>query len=306
MRKSTTGLIVFAVTTMFAMSALFTTPAWAGWMDKLDFHGSLGEGRHGHYVPPLSNPLLNETPFITSEIRPIQLHNDIPEKFLTQGGNIDVYAVEIRLALTERLGLIATKDGFIDADFDAVLPDKTGWANLSLGLKYAVVSRPDKGEILTVGFEYEPPSGSLNVVGIKLQGDGDGFMDLFATGAKTIGKVGLQASLGANLALDPDHDSSMLHYSAHIDYEILPNLFPLIELNGFTKIDEGRRTGIMVEGMDLVNFGSIDSGTVITFAGGARYKYNDHLQFGAGYEFPLTDRKDIMDWRTYLDIVLSY
>ena len=77
-------------------------------------------------------------------------------------------------------------------------------------------------------------------------------------------------------------------------------------MNGFTKIDEGRRTGIRVEGLDLVNFGSIDSGTVITFAGGARYKINDHLQFGAGYEFPLTDRKDIMDWRTYMDIVLSY
>jgi len=306
--KSRLKLVTFgtAVVSFIAAATLNISQAQAGWMDKLNFHGSLGEGGHGHYVPPLSNPLFNETPYITSEIRAIQLHNDIPEKFLTQGGNIDVYAVEARLALTERLGFIATKDGFIDADFDRVLPDSTGWANIAFGFIYAVVSRPDTGEILTVGFRYEPPSGSLNVAGIKMQGDGDGFVDLFATGAKTIGKMGLQASLGANLALDANHDSSLFHYSLHADYEIFPNLFPLLELNGFTKIDEGNRTGIMVDGVDLVNLGSVDSGTIITFTGGARYKLNDHLQFGAGYELPLTARKDILDWRTYVDVVLSY
>lgn len=283
-----------------------TSAAQAGWMDKLNFHGSLGEGGFDHYVPPVSNPLFNETPFITTELRALQIHNDIPEKFLTQGGNIDVYAVELRLALTDRLGIIATKDGFADADFDRVLPDTTGWVNLAFGLKYAVISRPKNGEILSVGFKYEPPSGSVNVAGIKLQGDGDGFIDIFASGAKSMGKIGLQASMGANLALDADHDSSMLHYSLHADYEVLPNFYPLIEMNGFTKIDEGNRTGIRVEGLDLINFGSIDSGTVITFAAGARYKFNDHIQLGAAYEAPMTNRKDIMDWRTTVDLVISY
>jgi hypothetical protein len=301
-----TKSIIAGSSALLAAATFQVQSAQAGWMDKLDFHGSLGEGGFEHYVPPLSNPLFNETPYITTEIRAIQLHNDIPEKFLTQGGNIDIYAAEVRLALTDRLGIIATKDGYVDADFDRVLPDKTGWANISLGLKYAVISRPKEGEILTLGFEYEPPSGSLNVVGIKMQGDGDGFIDIFATGAKTMGKLGLQASMGANLALDADHDSSMFHYSLHADYEILPNFYPLVEMNGFTKIDEGNRTGIMVEGMDLINFGSVDSGTVITFAGGARYKFNNHLQLGAGYEMPITDRKDIMDWRTYVDLVISY
>ncbi len=308
MRKILSISYLFAVLGggLFTLAGLPVSDAEAAWMDKLDFHGSLGEGGHGHYVPPLSNPLFNETPFITSEVRPIQLHNDIPEKFLTQGGNIDVYAIEARLALTDRLGIIATKDGFIDADFDMVLPDKTGWANLAFGLKYAVVSRPKDGEILTVGFKYEPPSGSFNIVGIKAQGDGDGFINLFATGAKTVGKMGLQASMGGNFALDASHDSSMFHYSLHADYEVMPNLFPLIEMNGFAKIDEGNRTGITVEGIDLVNFGSVDSGHVVTMAYGARYKVNDHFQIGAGYEHPITNRMDIMDWRTYVDMVISY
>src|SRR3546814_6096228 len=33
----------------------------------LDLNGSLGEGRHSRYVPPLTNPVFNETPYITTE-----------------------------------------------------------------------------------------------------------------------------------------------------------------------------------------------------------------------------------------------
>jgi hypothetical protein len=51
--------------------------AQAGWMNDLNFKGSLGENGFKHYVPPVSNPLFNETPFITTEVRPIWLHNDI-------------------------------------------------------------------------------------------------------------------------------------------------------------------------------------------------------------------------------------
>jgi hypothetical protein len=86
---------------------------------NFDFHGSLGPEKHTRYVPPLVNPLFNETSYITTEARPAYLHYEIPEGFLTTGGTIDVYALELRLALTERLGIIASKDGYADADFDA-------------------------------------------------------------------------------------------------------------------------------------------------------------------------------------------
>jgi hypothetical protein len=155
-------------------------------------------------------------------------------------------------------------------------------------------------------YRYEAPIGDLETNGISLQGDGDGFFDLFVTGAKAFGKFGLQDSLGVNLAVDQDHDSSQFHFPANADYEVRPHLFPLIEFHGFSTIDEGSRTPVDFESIDLVNFGSTDSGTVMTFAGGVRYRLNSHVQFGAGYETPVTDREDIMDWRVYTDLVLSY
>ena len=274
---------------------------------KFDFKGSLGPGKHTRYVPPLANPLFNETPYITTEVRPLFIYNKIPDSFLTTGGEILLGAVEVRIALTERLGFIATKDGYADIDFDAVLPDESGFVNISLGFKYAVHSDPATQSILTVGVEYEPPTGNLETAGIDLQGRGDGMIDLFMTGAKAWDKLGLQASSGVNLAIDDDHDTSMIHYSLHADYEIAPGLFPLIELNGFTTIDKGTRTaGVDFEGIDLVNFGSVDSGTVVMGSIGARWRLNEHVIVGAGYETPLTDREDITDWRLNFDVVLSY
>ena len=273
--------------------------------DPLDFKGSRAEGHNG-YVAPLANPLFNETPYITTELRPIYLHNSLPGKFLTGGGWIDVIAAELRIALTDRLGLIASKDGYVRSNFNGALPDVNGFANISVGLKYALISDPRTDTIVTVGAEYEPPSGYLKTAGISLQGRGGGFLDMFATGARRWAGFGLQGSLGYNKALDGGNDTSMVHYSAHVDYEVSPGWFPLLELNGFSVVESARRTPLDFEGIDLVNFGSTQGGTVISATVGTRYKLSEHFQFGAGFETPISHRQDIMRWRTYLDAVLIF
>jgi hypothetical protein len=301
--------IQFLMTPFFIVMVL-VTPATAF---EFDFHGSLGKSENERYVPPLANPILNETPYITTELRPIFIHNSIPDRFVTGGGYINLFAAEIRVALTERLGFIATKDGYADLNFDAALPDTHGYLNISAGLKYAVVSDHKNQTFFTVGFEYEPPTGNISTGGIDLQGDGvqsdggDGFIDLFVSGAKTYGQFGLQGNTGFDIALDGDHDSSFWHWSASLNYELFKNFFPLIEINGITTISDGTRTGVAsFEGNDIVNFGSTDSGTVVTLAGGARYKFNRHIQMGAGYERAVSGQKDLVDWRTNVDFVISY
>lgn len=276
----------------------------------LDLKGSLGEGRHSRYVPPLTNPIWNETPYITTEARPFYFHHELPEGFVSDGGDVDLVALQLRLAITERLGFIATKDGYADFDFDSVLPDESGFANITAGFKYALITLPEDEGILTAGLRYEIPINDLQSGGIELQGAGDGFLDAFVTGAWAFGKLGLQGSVGANFALNTDKDTSFLHYSAHADYELLPGLFPIIEVNGFTPFNNGKRlTGALgdVDGVDVLNFGSEDRGTTITFGGGARYRLNDHFQFGLGAETPVTDKDDtIFDYRVYVDVVASF
>ena len=141
---------------------------------------------------------------------------------------------------------------------------------------------------------------------VDLQQSGDGFIDVFITGAKRFEKLGIQGSMGGTFAIDNDHDSSMLHYSLHADYEVVKNVFPMIELNGFTVIDHGSRTPLGFEGVDLVNLGcSADCGTVLTAAGGMRFRVTDNLLLGLGVEKSIA-REDLLDWRSYFDLVIHF
>ena len=275
----------------------------------LDLRGSLGEGRHSRYVPPVTNPIFNETPFITTEVRPFYFFNRIPNDFVTDGGHAHLVALQLRLALTERLAFIATKDGYADIYFDEVLEDEDGFANIALGFKYAFYSEPETETLATAGLRYEIPIQNLEASGLELQGNGDGFINPFLTGTRTFGDLGIQASVGANLALRPSEDTSILHYSLHADYEVLPGFFAMVEFNGYTALRNGNRSrGAIgqIDGVDVFNFGSENRDTTAVIGGGLRYRFNDHFQIGLGAETPVTDRDNtIMDYRVYFDIVLN-
>ncbi len=313
MESSLTRIITCLLTlTLFAGS-----PAWAiDW----DLKGSLGEGEHKHYVPPVSNPVLNETPFITTEVRPIYMYqsisDDVPLPGLGPlgGGSINLVAVQLRIALTDRLGFIATKDGWADVNFK-IRPllnlDDDGFANLAFGFKYALISDPKQGALVTAGLTYEAPTGRLKAGPLWLQGNGDGFINPFITGAESFGKAGIQAMAGAKFALDGDKNVSWFNYSLHLDYEVIDNFFPLVEFNGFVPFNEPDQPpapgfNFNFDGLDLVSIGGTNPQPVLTFAAGGRYRVTDNVLVGVAYEFPLTDDEDILDWRLTADMVVHF
>jgi len=302
-KQITHAVLAAAVTVAFGPS-----PALA---EGFDLKGSLGEAGFKHYVSPLSNPLFNETPYITTELRPMWMHQEIPNGFASSGGDIDVVAVQIRVAITDRLGFIATKDGYADVDFDDLLESEDGAVNLAFGLKYAVLAQADTNTLVTVGIKYEAPSGGIKTQihgapnsGLSLQGHGDGLIDLFVSGARTFGQLGIQGSLGTQIAMDMGADMSFLHYAFHVDYDVMERVFPLLELNGYTPINDGGRSAVGANGMDLVNMGSSNASTVVTFAPGVRVRLHENVDAGLSYELPLTDDKDLMDWRVTTDFVI--
>ena len=44
----------------------------------------------------------------------------------------------------------------------------------------------------------------------------------------------------------------------------------------------------------------------MTLTGGARYRFSEHIIGGVGYERTVTQRKDLLDTRVYVDFVISY
>ncbi len=289
---------------------------------EFDWDGSIGDGEH-KYVPAVSNPLLNETPYITSEIRPIYIHHKIEPQNVGLGvplfgGTVDAAAVEIRVAITDDLGFIATKDGYAWIDFDGTtngigIDDPEGFANIAFGLKYALWNDYEDQSILTFGIKYEAPTGGISIDtplaypldNVDLNQSGDGMINPFISGAKRFDKFGIQGSIGANIAIDGDHDSSVLHYTLHADYEIDEFIYPMVTFNGFTVIDDGNRTPLGIEGVDVFNLGCTDCGTVLTAAGGLRIRATDNILFGAAFEKSIA-RDDLEDWRSYIDMVIHF
>ena len=74
-------------------------------------------------ISPVANPLFFESPLIQSEARPIFIYHNFDDKFI--GGFARVYAVQLRWAVTERLAIIATKDGYIPTLFRARTAGRT-------------------------------------------------------------------------------------------------------------------------------------------------------------------------------------
>jgi hypothetical protein len=285
----------------------------------LNLAGSFGEGGFARYVPPVTMPTLNETPFITTEVKPIYMYHKIPNDFLTDGGTVNVVALQARLAITDRLGFIATTDGYTWIDFDEGLSNTDGWNDITAGLKYAVVSDPAGGTIVTLGARYTLPVGTLETDGLDLNGTGDGYVDVFASAAQLFDKTQVQGSLGAQIAISDDN-WSYIHGHLHVDHEIFPGVYPLLEANLIAPIDGGDvLPNTSLTGAEIVDIGASDPDDILTLAAGLRARASENIIFGAAFEKnvlssnikflgadqPGTD-SSVWDWRITTDVTIHF
>jgi hypothetical protein len=297
------------------LASMASTSASAEGLLDLDLVGSFGENGFDRYVPAVTNPLFNETPFITTEVKPIYIYHDIPNDFLTGGGNVNVLALQARVALTDRLGFIATADGYSWLDFDHTLPDDSGLNDITTGLTYAVVSDPAAGSILTFGARYTIPVGTIETAGLDLNGTGAGYVDVFAIGAQLFDKAQIQGSVGANIALSDDN-WSFIHGSLHADYEIMPGIYPLVEANLVVPIDGGNQLpGVNLTGADIIDIGASDPEEILSLAIGGRARLSDIIIMGAAFEKNILSEDitgtsgteaSVWGWRITTDLTIHF
>lgn len=259
------------------------------------------------FYAPVGNPLYFETPFNTSELRFVYLNHNFADGSQLQGGNLNVVAMQARVALTERLGFIATKDGYSWLDAGLV-PSNNGWNSVSAGLKYAFYVDRENELVMNGGVRYMMESGESKV----FQG---GVQELspFISAAKGWDRFHLIGDFTWRAPLDSDDGNNIIQWDIHADYEILPETLkgfaPFLELHGLHYLDDGNRLPLSVGGLDYNNWGSTDvaGSTVIWFGVGARYKFSPHASIGADFEYPLTNRNaDIMGSRWTVDFILNW
>lgn len=264
-----------------------------------------------NFVSPISNPLFFEDPRTLSEIKPIFIEHHFPRNLpVLQGGDAQVYAVQMRAALTRRLSFIATKDGWIDLRTPG-LGHQDGFADLSAGLKYNIIRRPDLPFLLSGGFTYEVPIGQREV----LQARGDGEVHTFLSSAMQLGRE-LYWMSGAGLRLPNDHNdsSTMCYWSNSLAYRFGPGSTPFTgwygmwETNWFNWTRSGNQAPLNFEGTDLINLGSnnVAGNDIVTMLWGLKYKPTALQEIGSGIEIPVTERGDLYGHRVYLHWIIRH
>lgn len=253
-------------------------------------------------ISPAGHPTTFEDPRHSTEIRPLYVHHKIDDKFITEGGDVNIWALQARVKITDSFSFIATKDGYIDFNPKAGLENDEGFANLSAGFKYSPYMTDS--EILTIGLRYEVPTGEKEV----LQGEGDGLFNPFFSAGASFGKANLILGSGLRIPADSE-DSQLFDFDIHFDYQ-LEDFYPLVELGVIHVLDEGKRLPLPGEGQDFFNFGSTeaDSATMVIAGIGARYRICDDIDFGVIYQIPLNDNKDsyILEHRVTADMIYRF
>ncbi|MCE9637176.1 MAG: hypothetical protein K8T90_15835 [Planctomycetes bacterium] len=261
------------------------------------------------FARPVTN-LQFHHPFIWNEIRPVFVQHWFPKDSLLAGGDLRAYACQIHAKITDDLQFTAYKDGYVHFDSKA-LPDDTGFADLALGFKYKLWQNLDVPAIFTVGLGYETTTGDEEV----LEGGHGDLFDLFGSYARKLGDVNLITTAGFILPLDADEATRAFHWHVHFDIPATANFSPLLEFNLFHYMSNAERNAglgptvpLGFEGFDYTNLGSddVDGNTVASMALGFRWALSDDVSFGAAYEFPITDREDVIDKRITVDLVFRF
>ncbi|MBN8550997.1 MAG: hypothetical protein J0M12_16910 [Deltaproteobacteria bacterium] len=253
-------------------------------------------------ISPVSHPTNFEDPRHSTELRPIYIYHEIDHDFATEGGNVQITALQARFKLTDDFSIIATKDGYVDFNPHSTLNKSSGWANISAGAKYSPY-RTDSS-IVSMGLRYEIPVGEESV----LQGQGDGLINPFVSAATTIENWNFMIGSGFRLRIDSS-DSSLYDLDAHVSYKI-GNFYPLVEFGLTHVMAAGNRLPIADEGQDFFDIGASESDgeNITTMAVGARYRITDNLDFGAAYEFPLDNSSGtrIIEYRVTTDFIYRF
>lgn len=274
-------------------------------------------------IRPITSPVYFDSPLPLSNVHPIFMYQELPSTISTTAGNLplggdfQLYALQAELALTETISLVAAKDGYIVFHPDNTLINKSGWANLAGGAKWAFYYDPEDQLVLTLRAIFEFPTGTSGVF------QGGNYMAATPSLAvmklwgdfQVIGQVGTIVSLN-------DAGSNEIFTNLHLSYNIEDVFYPLIEFNYFHVTDTGsggprfsQQAGgavpsiVTFEGGDLINFGASNAGIndVVTLGLGFRVRAIESLDVGFAFEFPLNEsRRNLMELRTTVDAVWRF
>jgi len=252
-------------------------------------------------VAPLTSPFYHEDSFITSDVRAWWVHHSFPEP-LIGGGHVNGYAIQVRAALTDRLQLVAYKDGYLDFS-SGLTGGESGLVDLAAGLKWAFYQNWERDAHAAVGVGYEIGIGDAEV----LQDDDE--VRVWASYNKGFDKLHLGATANYTAGVgseDPLGDSDRLFLHGHADYWVNGMFSPVVELNYYDTVSEGSNKPLPVTGVDVANLGGGGGNDVLTAGYGFELRPAEAFAVRVAHESPLTSNDDLFGHRWTVSATWSF
>jgi hypothetical protein len=253
-------------------------------------------------VRPLTSPYYHEDSFITSDLRAWYLNHDLD----TLGGDVTVAALQIRLAITGNLQLVAYKDGYTRFSGGA-LNGNDGFNDIALGLKYAFVQDWENQFHLAGGLGYEFNWGEEEALQNTDQ------MRVWLSANKAYGRLHLGGTVNYLMTANQNQGvldaSDQLTAHFHSDYYLNEWLSPVFEINGYIVTnDAGTGLPSGASGIDAVSLGSGENNDVWTAALGAEVRppHWGGVSLRGAYEREISDNPSIFDSRWTFSAVYAF
>jgi len=314
---------------VFVSIALYASPSFANDCTALlpDFNCEGRVGRYEGFIPAQTFEYLFEDPFITTGLTAVYVQQDYPIDSAFDGGEVQVYALQARLAITDRLAFIATKDGYArHKPGSAILDDQDGYFDVAAGLKYQLIDHPETQFAVAPAIRVEFPVGNKDV----FSGHHHGLIIPSISFAKGFDKLHALGSAGAELSIDRDKGVDFAFYNLQIDYKLARYLSPFVGLNGIYYFSDGDgslpvQTNVPAlgtlplgtvqaalgfpgfEGAEVLNLGSDDvsGNSLISGAIGTWIPLSAKSGLGFAYEVPF-GRKDLNARRFHANFLFEF
>jgi hypothetical protein len=156
------------------------------------------------FIEPISNPIWFMDPRSRTRARFVFINHEIPASSILGRGDLQIYALQVSVALNERLAFIANKDGYNTLQAAGLPTSGDGWSDISAGLQYALIRDTCNQFILSGGVIAELSQGSNSV----FQGNGDGVWNTYLTAGKELDeKTHAIATVGWHLPANGNKES---------------------------------------------------------------------------------------------------
>ena len=255
------------------------------------------------FTGPMSNFVQFKDPRSLTEARFTYLNNYArPSTPVLGGGTFQVYALQFRVALTDRLQVFADKDGIVRLSPKGG-NSVTGLANINAGLKYALIRNVERQFLFSSVIQFEPPTGYANI----FQRNGSGLLGIYGVFGKEFAQNWhLIGQFGQAIPMQ-NQQSGYFMADLHLDRRF-GRFTPFYEANMFYYNIPGKNLPLGVEGGGLINLGSrnINGMVYVTNAVGMKVDLAQNLELGLCYEFQVSNRTQLLNNMLLAQLIFRY